>query len=121
MHLVARIVDIVLALHRIACRPQQRHQCRADRRTAPVPDVQRSRRIRADVLHLDRRRILRRQCTIGLPRTQNPTQGICHHIFFEIEIEEARSCHLRMIEPCARKMGTERLRDLLRRLTKDAR
>ena len=120
MHLIARIVDIVLALHRIACRPQQRHQSRADRRTASVPDVQRSRRIRADVLHLDRRRILRRQCTVGLTRTQNPTQGICHHIFFEIEIEEARSCHLRMIEPCACEMSTKRLRDLLRRLTKDA-
>ena len=120
IHLIPRIVDVILTVHRIARRTQEIYECRADRRTTPVPDVERSRRIRTDVLHLYARCIVRRQCTIRLTCGKNGTQRIGDHRLFEVEIEESRTCNLRMIEPVSGQMLLDRCRNLLRRPTKDA-
>ena len=99
IHLLPRIVDIIFTLDLIACRTQQLHQCRANRRTASMSDVEGTRRIRTDVLYLYRRQIFRRKRAIVLPCTENVAQRICNHIFLEIEIKKAGTCHLCMIKP----------------------
>ena len=121
IHLIARIVDIVLAVHGITRRAQEFHKCRADCCPAPVPDVQRPCRIRTDILYLDARRAVGRQCAEFLPRRKHSAQCVRKHSLFEVEIEEAGTCDLRMIEPIAREAIPNRRSNLLRGLTKDTR
>ena len=50
-HLHARVVDVVLHIHLVACRAQQPHQRVAQNRVAQMPDVRRLVRIDRGVLH----------------------------------------------------------------------
>jgi len=99
VHLVAGIVDVVLALDRIARCAQQVDESRAGSRAAAVADVQQARRVGADVLDLDLRMVKLWQIAERLPGLQDLLEGIVEHIALEVEVQEARPCDLRVIEP----------------------
>ena len=86
-----------------------------------MPNVERPRRIGADVFNLNVPCLLRGQLPILLSRGKYGTQRIGEHGLFKVEIEETGSCDLRMIEPIAHEMLFDCRCNLLRGLTKDTR
>ena len=119
--LIARIVDVVFAVNRIAGRSQEIDEGAADRCAASVPDVQQACRIRAHIFDHDARRIFLRQVETRLALFVYMTKQIIEHIALEVEIDEARPCDLRMIEPVALDARYKLLGNLLRIHAKDAR
>ena len=120
VHLVAGIVDVVLALDWIARCAQQVDECRAGCRAAAVADVQQARRVGADVLDLDFRIVELRQVAKGLACLQDFLERIVEHIALEVEVQEARACDLRVVEPVALDALGEFLSDLARIPMEDA-
>ena len=120
VHLIAGIVDVVLALDRIARCAQQVDECRAGCGAAAVADVQQARRIGADVLDLDFRMVELRQIAERLACFQDFLERIVEHIALEVEVQEAGACDLRVVEPVALDALGEFLSDLARIPMEDA-
>ena len=101
IHLIASIIDVVFAFHRVTCRPQKVHKCRTCSSAAAMTDMQQPRGVGADVFHLNLRCIFFRQLAIAFARFKDFLEGIVEHIALQIKVQKARAGNLGMVEPVA--------------------
>ena len=111
-----RIVVVKLARHIPARRMQHVAQTIAHRRAAPVPDMQRSGRVRRDELHAH----LAPRAEVDMPIARARLQHAVHHVLLgrsgDEHIDEARPGDLQFLDDIGfRQRRDQRLRDVARR------
>ena len=66
-----------------------------------MTDMEKARRVGADVFHLNLRRILFRQLAVAFPCFKDFLERIVEHIALQIKIQKARAGNLGMVKPVA--------------------